>query len=572
MKDILKLIPNSQKNNFYLIILFLFFSSFVEIIGIGLIPIFVSFLIDPIIFLSKVNSSFLNNLFNKIDKTELVIYSSLILCLVFIFKNLFFAFLIYFEANFIKNIKKINSKKIFENHIFSPYKFHLDKNPSMIIRSVTIDVEQSANYIKNFTLLTKELLVLFLIAILLIWNDPKITTSIFIILSLFSFLFFYLIRNKLKKRGKLNVELNEQLIKIVSQSFNAIKDVKLFSKEKYLTEIHEKNYSKLQQNHLISFFLTSLPRLFLEILAITSIICVILYLYLSKGNIISSLPLITLMSIASIRLIPCFNSITKSLSSMKYNLASFNLILEMFYHLNNFKTNNTKSEEVDNIEFNNKIELKNVFFKYENTNQFIIEDNNIEINKNSKIAIVGKSGSGKTTIVDMIIGLLEPSKGYVLVDDKIVYGNDNWKKKIGYIPQNFYLFDDTIKRNVAFGIPDKEIDLEKVKEALKFAKLDEFVCSLKNQYETRVGNQGIMLSGGQKQRIIIARAAYNNPDVLILDEATSAIDEEVEKEFIDNLIKMSSKKTLVIISHRSSTIENCNEIYKIKDKKLFKLK
>ena len=169
------------------------------------------------------------------------------------------------------------------------------------------------------------------------------------------------------------------------------------------------------------------------------------------------------------------------------------------------------------------------------------------------------------------MGLLKPNSGKILIDGIENLGNLS-KLKIGYIPQNFYLFDDTIKNNVAFGIPEEHIDLNKVQNALKFAKLNDFVLSLKDKYETRVGNQGIMLSGGQKQRIIIARAAYNNPDILILDEATSAIDEEVEKEFIDNLIEISSQKTLIIISHRSSTIENCNEIYKIKDKNLLKLK
>ena len=220
------------------------------------------------------------------------------------------------------------------------------------------------------------------------------------------------------------------------------------------------------------------------------------------------------------------------------------------------------------INFKTEIELKNVSFTYENNKKKILDGINLKIKKNSKIAIVGKSGSGKTTIVDIIIGLLKPSEGYLLIDGIKLSQLPNWNRKIGYIPQNFYLFDESIKRNVAFGINEKNINIDKVNKAIEFAQLRDFVKNLDNGIETVVGNQGIMLSGGQKQRIIIARAAYNDPDILILDEATSAIDEEVEKEFINNLLKIGKNKTIIIISHRSTTIKNCDKIFKIEDGKL----
>ena len=299
-----------------------------------------------------------------------------------------------------------------------------------------------------------------------------------------------------------------------------------------------------------------------------------MYIYIQEGNILNSIPLITLMAISSIRLIPSFNSITKSMSSMKYNLASLNSILEILKNSKNcnFDKIQKSNKKKDKSLFENNIKLKNIYFRYNDSEKNIIENINLEIKKNSKIALVGKSGSGKTTIVDIIIGLLKPSEGHILIDENKDPVDLRLNYNIGYIPQNFYLFDDTIKNNVAFGIPENLIELDKVKKALEFAKLDEFVLSLNDKYETRVGNQGIMLSGGQKQRIIIARAAYYDPDILILDEATSAIDEEIEKEFIDNLINISKSKTLIIISHRSSTIENCDEIYKLNNKKLIKIK
>lgn len=263
---------------------------------------------------------------------------------------------------------------------------------------------------------------------------------------------------------------------------------------------------------------------------------------------------------------------------MKYNQASLLNVYSIFNEhklesktqIKDYKKNNYLIEP---IIFKDNIELRNVSFKYKNNQMRILQDINLEIKKNSKTAIIGKSGSGKTTIVDIIIGLLEPSKGQLLIDNVEIKENKlvNWKKRIGYIPQNFYLFDESIKKNVAFGINENQIDENKVKNALELAQLKDFVDSLEKGVETKVGNQGIMLSGGQKQRIIIARALYNDPDVLILDEATSAVDEEVEKNFIDNLIKIGENKTIIIISHRKSTIENCDRILKVSEGKIIQL-
>ena len=566
--NFLKIIPRNLKVEFLLIIIFLFLSSFIEIIGIGFIPVFVGFLIEPEIYFEKINIQFLKNFFYELDDKELVVYSSFILCLIFIIKNIFLTILVYFEGNFAKKLKIINSEKLFKKYINNPYEYHLDKNPSTFVRSVTTDINESANYIKNITLILKEILVLILIFSLLIYVDPKITTSIFMILGSLSFIFFFIIKNNLKKRGIINLSTNSALLKISNQSFNAIKDVKLFGKEEYLTYLFKINFSSLEKNHLLSYFLSSLPRFVLEIFAIIGISGVIIFLYYENNSIIDSLPLITLMAISTIRLIPSFNSITKSLSSMKYNQASMHHVITEMIENKKENINNNLDLDKNIINFKTEIELKNVSFTYENNKKKILDRINLKIKKNSKIAIVGKSGSGKTTIVDIIIGLLKPSEGYLLIDGIKLSQLPNWNRKIGYIPQNFYLFDESIKRNVAFGINEKNINIDKVNKAIEFAQLRDFVKSLDNGIETVVGNQGIMLSGGQKQRIIIARAAYNDPDILILDEATSAIDEEVEKEFINNLLKIGKNKTIIIISHRSTTIKNCDKIFKIEDGKL----
>jgi len=569
----LKIIPKNYFSQFILVILFLLFSSVIEIIGIGFIPIFVGFLVDPGSYIEKINIDIINFFFLDLDGRDLVVRGSILLCIIFLLKNFILTLSVFFEGNFFKKIKIYNAKSLFKKYINEPYEYHLDKNPSIFVRSVTTDINQSTNYIKNIILIFKEILVLVFIFSLLIYADPKITTSIFLILGSLSFIFFFIIKNNLTKRGNINLLTGSMLLKIVNQSFNAIKDVKLFGKEKYLVKLFDLNFSLLEKNHLWNYFLSTLPRFVLEIFAIFGITGVIIFLYFEKNSIIDSLPLITLLAVSVIRLIPSFNSITKSLSSMKYNQASMNFVYD---HLNNFEKNESiknNHESKSLISFTKTIELKNISFSYKNNKKKILDKINLTIKKNSKLAIVGKSGSGKTTIVDIIIGLLLPTEGDLFIDGvKSQTSNlKNWKKKIGYIPQNFYLFDDSIKKNVAFGIEERNIDKNKVIKALEFAQLKDFVQNLEKGIETIVGNQGVMISGGQKQRIIIARAAYNDPDILILDEATSAIDEEVEKDFIDNLLKIGKNKTIIIISHRSSTIKNCDRIIKIENKKIYEL-
>jgi ABC-type multidrug transport system fused ATPase/permease subunit len=500
---------------------------------------------------------------------KLIIYGSIILGFFFFLKNLFLGFLLYFEAKLVMNVKKINSKRLFDFYISSPYSFHLNNNPANLIRSVTADINQSTNYIKNVVLLTKETFILFLILCLLIFVDPLISSLIFVSLGFIVLIFFIFVRNKLKTRGQKNQILSGNLLQIINQSFNSIKDVIIFRKGSYLSKVFAGKYNSIEKINLQSHILSSIPKLFLEVISVFSILTLIMIFFFLDRPVQEILPLISLIAISVIRLIPAFNGITKSLSSMKYNQASLDLIVNAF---NNLKK--TESDKVNisktNISFKNKIEIKNINFNYENSKK-IINDISLEIFKNDKIAISGKTGSGKTTLVDIITGLLKPINGQVMVDNVSIYENlESWQKKFGYISQNINLLDDSIKNNIAFGIAEENIDIEKIEKSLKFAQIYDFVMSLDDNINTYVGNQGVRLSGGQRQRIAIARAAYNEPDIFVLDEATSALDVETEKKFIHDLEKILKDKTLIIISHRLETLKNCDRIILIENGKIKK--
>ena len=569
LKKIKAITPTDKISKLILLIFFLFLSSLIEILGIGSIPIFVSIIVDYENLINKIPFEKLSHFLVNFDQMKMIILCSLTLGFFFIVKNIFLGFLLYFEGKLIMNIKKINSKKLFDYYISNSYSYHLKRNPSNLIRSVTSDINQSTNYIKNVVLLSKEFFILFLILCLLIVVDPLISTLIFLSLGIVVFIFYFVIKNKLKSRGKKYQLLSGNLIQIINQSFNLIKDVIIFGKGKYLSKVFSEKYSEIEKVQLQSHILSSTPKLFLEVISVLSILIITVIFFLLDRPIPEILPLISLIAISVIRLIPAFNGITKSISSMKYNQASLDLIFEEF---NNFEKINIKNKNYNQnkIEFKSNIELKNIYFDYDNGKN-ILNDISLEISKKEKIAIVGKTGSGKTTLVDIITGLHKPSKGQVLVDNISIDKNlISWQKTFGYISQNINLLDDSIKNNVAFGIPENEINIKKIEKSLKLAQIFDFVMQLEKNIETKIGNQGVRISGGQRQRLAIARAAYNDPDIFVLDEATSALDIETEKKFIEEIEKLLSDKTLIFISHRLETLKNCNKIFLIEDGKIKK--
>lgn len=569
LKKIKAITPTDKISKLILLIFFLFLSSLIEILGIGSIPIFVSIIVDYENMINKIPFEKLTHFLINFDQMKMIIFCSLTLGFFFIVKNIFLGFLLYFEGKLIMNIKKINSKKLFDYYISNSYSYHLKRNPSNLIRSVTSDINQSTNYIKNVVLLSKEFFILFLILCLLIVVDPLISTLIFLSLGIVVFIFYFVIKNKLKSRGKKYQLLSGNLIQIINQSFNLIKDVIIFGKGKYLSKVFSEKYSEIEKVQLQSHILSSTPKLFLEVISVLSILILTVIFFLLDRPVPEILPLISLIAISVIRLIPAFNGITKSISSMKYNQASLDLIVEEF---NNFEKINIKNKNYNQnkIEFKSNIELKNIYFDYDNGKN-ILNDISLEISKKEKIAIVGKTGSGKTTLVDIITGLHKPSKGQVLVDNISIDKNlISWQKTFGYISQNINLLDDSIKNNVAFGIPENEINIKKIEKSLKLAQIFDFVMQLEKNIETKIGNQGVRISGGQRQRLAIARAAYNDPDIFVLDEATSALDIETEKKFIEEIEKLLSDKTLIFISHRLETLKNCNKIFLIEDGKIKK--
>ena len=552
--------------------IYLFFSSFIstffEIISIGSIPVFAMIILDFNQLKSKLPSFVDQNLLGQFNQNQIAFFGAIILTAVFLMKNLYLALMVYWGGTIVKDIRTSIKLKLFKTYMNVPYAFHLQTNPAQLTRSVTLDVHQTTAKIMNIISLFKESLLIIMIFLLLFYADPLVSFSVFFFLTLFVTVFFFLTKKKLKIIGKLLQYLSSNELKILNQSFGAIKEITILNKAKYIGEIFKQNVDSNEKNILIKSFFMQLPKLFLEVISVMAIVVIAIIFVFMERSTLSIIPLITLLVVAAIRLIPAFNTITKSLTSMRTLAPSFDHVSKRLSELKN--TNIVLDQEKKKeIKFIKDICIKNINFRYPNTNTNSIIDLNLLIYPGKKIGFIGNSGAGKTTIINLLLGLFQPTEGKILIDGKDISENlRNWQNKLGYVPQDIYLLDDTIRNNIALGNTEADINSNQVSNAIKLAQLKSFINSLPNGEETIIGNVGIRLSGGQRQRIGIARALYHNPSILILDEATSSLDVENEQKIMNEIFSSSQLKTLIIITHRHQTVQNCDNIFLLDQGKL----
>ncbi len=545
-------------------LVFLLFGSLAtvvfEFISIGSIPIFTTIII---------NQQSESQLFEIIDfnflknftQEEIIIYGSLCLGVIFLLKNILLSGLVYFEGKLVRSIRIYLGEKLFKKYLFKNYKFHLKTNPSILLRNVSAEVSQTSSVILSCLKLIRELLVLVAIFSLLLMSSFLITISIFVFLTFIVTLFFVFTKKILEKNSRLIQAINASQIQHITQSFNAIKEIKILNKENFINEIAVKNMVKFENPFLINFFLTSLPRPFLEVLVILSLILISILITGSNQSIISLIPILSLFTVSAVRLIPSFNSISTALANIKSLRPSYKLV---YSNLVDDKDTDKISDinlSNKNLNFQNKIVFKDVSFTYENKNSSVLKNVNLEIIKGSNLGITGKSGSGKSTLINLLIGLLQPDKGLVCLDDKDIKQNiRKWQSLISYVPQDIYLLDDTIKKNIAIGEEEDQIDYHRLDLAINSAELKDYIDKLPEKLQTFVGNRGVRISGGQKQRIGIARALYLKRDILILDEATNSLDIENEEKVIDNIINQYQSKTIICIAHSNKVLEKFDNI------------
>lgn len=567
MKFKTQLIPKKTKIYLFLFIIFNLILSALETIGIGSIPILILALID-----GTGNSSdyffydFISNFFDTQNKDFLLNFSIFIL-LFFLFKNIYFLIIKFFEGLLKKNLVSTMSLKLFKNYLFLPYKQLLYKNPSIALRNMTSECESFANYIGSLVDIFREVLIIIFLFSMLFFQDKFLSFFVICILLLVLGIFYLFVRNSLYRMGQISQDFRGRLLKLITQSLESVRFVKILKKENFFFKKFSFNLNKILDQNVMMNIIQAIPKTLLEFIAIIIMISSV-YFFLEFQGSKNVLPYITLLGLILVRLIPSFNILSSSISALKFLTPAKEILLKELRLGTNIKVskpetdNNTDHSKI----FQKSIELKKIYFKYPSLNKNTLKNINLKIKKNSFIAFVGESGAGKSTIIDIILGLLEPNFGKILVDGKSLHSEkilNSWYKNIGIIPQDIYLDDSSLKDNITFY--DEKINYKNLRKAVNLSLLNDVVRQLPNKLETVIGNRGIRLSGGQIQRVGIARCMYRDPKVIIMDEATSSLDNKAEKKIIDAINSIKKGRTLISIAHRLSTIKRAELIYFVKD-------
>jgi ABC-type multidrug transport system fused ATPase/permease subunit len=542
IKDFLIVLGKQNKIKFLILIFFSFIGSILDILSLGSIPVLIITILDPIKLKDFLSIDYLI-LLNDYKKLDFVILVSIAVGTIFLVKNFFIVILIYFESMFIKNICVSNGSSIFNKYLSLDVSILTSYAQSNIIRNLTSDNFQAAEMIRSLLHLIRELLIISSIAAILVYSDPAMSLIIFISLGFFSFMFFFFIKKNLKNKGiQAQIHKSKQ-IKCISETYDFIKEIKVLNRENYSLNNFKKELNCQIVNNEYFNFVSKLPRIFLETLSIVGItISCVFYVNLGR-DVTDLIPILSLLTISLVRLMPSFNLITSTFSLMSYYLPSIQVISKELQKIDYEDKDKYISEDLDCL-----IKLKNISFRYPKKKN-ILNDISLDIKDGENILIRGRTGSGKSTLLGVLIGFLNISTGKKLYSKKL--GNDykTFLSYVGFVPQEIYLIDDTIKKNITFGVDDNEIDIKRVKEVIDICQLRDEISNFTNGVETLVGNRGILLSGGQKQRIAIARALYRDPKILFFDEISSSLDLETERKLILEICNKLKDKTIILVSH-----------------------
>jgi len=515
----------------------------------------------------------LNTLYKMLGMSDkgFTIFLMVLLIFSFVAKNAYLFLLWKLTYAFVYKNQFRTSERLMRNYIKRPYEFYLFADTAVVQRSITSDVNNMYGLVQALLTLATEVMVCLFLAALLFITAPLFCIVMGALLIILMFCITKLLKPVMERAGKDNQDFYSGLFKWISQTVQGIKEVKVTGTEKYFVDEYKKcgtGYVNAVQRYTLY---NNTPKLLIETVSIAGMMACLIVLLLKGGNIEAELPALGGIVAAAYRLLPSANKINNQLNAISYfKPFLMNVSDNLIEEIDNKNTDMTFADpNVTKIDIKKGISLRGITYKYPETERYIFKDADMEIPIGSAVGVVGPSGAGKTTIVDILLGLLKVEKGGVYADD--VNTEDNyrgWLANVGYIPQMIYMLDGSIRKNVAFGVPDDKIDEARVWAVLDEAHLADYIRTLPDGLDTEIGERGIRISGGQRQRIGIARALYNDPEVLILDEATSALDNDTEAAIMESINALHGKKTLVIIAHRLQTIEKCDMVYRVKDGKI----
>ena len=563
INKILFIVGKNNKIGLLILLLVNLINFFLEFLSLISIPIFVSVLLKDDLQLNKINF-----IFNNISEENLLFYSTSFVIISFLLKNILLSFNAYYQARYLKEIRSFLSKRFF-NFYFENVSSDQILVPSIMARNVTNSIQGFYAYCENLNKFVRDLAAVITIAIIILFINLKIGTLLLIIFIILTFTYSSFLKPKIKKRSEENQRLVAKFNKMIFETFEAIKDIKVYQKEKIVKNLFDQKVDNFEKNFFFFNVFDKLPRIFLELITIFSILIVSLAYFKYTDNIFQVLPILALIIVSAIRLIPAFSGITTALFYLRVYTPSLDIVYNQIKIIrsNKIKLNDNKNLKKiykDNIDLDkNYLIIDDISFSYDKGKK-LLENINIRIPKNSFVSIIGPSGSGKTTLQSIIMGLINPDKGNIFFRNKNIFLNyDRWIEKISFVSQKVFLFNDTIKKNICLNFDESEIDKDRLEMAIDIAELKDKIKSLNHKLEENVGSDGSKLSGGERQRIALARAIYKKSEILFLDEFTSNLDINTEKKIVKKIKNFLPDVTVVMITHRPEIAQTSDIVFEL---------
>lgn len=561
VKIVWKLFTNSDRIAFTRIVVMVIIGMFLETISLGIVVPIIGILTQDDY---QQKYPFIVDIFGNLSREELISAVMVAMVLIYVVRSLFLFWSLWIQKGFSASVSGRLSQSLFSTYLRQPYMFHLQRNSSTLMRNAKNATAIVTCGVDPFLVLLTDGLVAIAMFALLIAVEPVGTLAVLLVFGISTFVFQRTTRRRIDSWGY-QVDYHEtKILQHLQEGFGGAKDVKVLGRENEFLSQHEKHLGEsIRINRIYNVILT-LPRSFMEIITIVGLCLLVVSMVVRGRELADIVPILGLFAAAAFRVMPSINRLLMATQTLIFNRS----IITSVYQ--DFLLDSTDSLTVNsNTKFASQLELVDVSFQYPAAAAASLHNVSLVVKHGEAVGFVGPSGAGKSTLVDVILGLFAPTSGVVKVDGQDVQQNlRNWQNQIGYVPQAIYLTDDTLRRNVAFGLNDENIDDNLVRDAIRLAQLEEFVATLPEKLDTVVGERGVRLSGGQRQRIGIARALYHNPSVLVLDEATSSLDTPTEHGVMQAVQALQGSRTVLIVAHRLSTVEYCDRLYKIENARI----
>lgn len=568
-KRLKQLLNRKQKRSVAVLVFLIFISALLETLGVSIILPLISAVLNPQEILDNKYVVMVCGWFHIAftDPAFLVKLLLIVTIAIFVVKNIYLLFLYYIQAGFVTKTEAATSIRLLGEYLNRPYEYYLNADVNALFQTINKDIPHVFELLQEVMKLLTEIAVSVCLCALMLFVDPKMTLSIAALLVIMVVFLIFVLKPMLGNLGQGRLKQQVLTMKWMQQGIFGIKDVKVAAKENYFLQNFADAYRKLSGVTRRYTVLNNMPRLIIETVCIVGLLGYMLISYLNGADMSEMTTKIGAFAVAAVRLMPSVNRISTHLSTIAYYEPSLNFVCDNLNIASLKEAYFDRSKDV--MELKERICLEDISYAYPATDRKIFDRASMEIPAGKSVGVIGSSGAGKTTIIDVLLGLLEPQEGQVLCDEKRIRDHyAAWLHNIGYIAQNIYMLDNTIRANVAFGVDENDIREERVWEVLQEAQMAEYIRSLPEGLDTIIGDRGVRLSGGQRQRIGIARALYHDPELLVFDEATSALDNETESAIMDAINSLKGKKTMVIIAHRLKTIENCDILYKVEQGKI----